>query len=165
MSDQRTGQALQLVALEAQLLDEREWDRWLDLYEDAAVFWMPAWRDETHLTEDPHRELSFMYLEGRTLLAERVQRVRSGRSIASLPPPRTVHLVTGSVAGNAEGDELTVKSAWCTQVYHHKDAALVTYAGRYEHRLAWDGAGWRIRRKKIIVINDQLHSMVDFFYL
>jgi 3-phenylpropionate/cinnamic acid dioxygenase small subunit len=164
MSPDRAAQALRLVALEAQYLDEREWDRWLELYAEDAVFWVPAWRDELHLVEDPYRELSFMYLEGRALLAERVQRVRSGRSIASLPPPRTAHLVAGSVA-EGEGDEAVVKSAWCSQVYHHKDAALVSYAGRYEHRLAWVAGAWRIRRKKITVINDQLQSMVDFFYL
>lgn len=163
--DARVGLAADLVALEARLLDEADWDRWLDLYEKDAVFWVPAWRDETQLTEDPQRELSFMYLEGQALLAERVQRLRSGRAAAMLPPARTAHLVSGMLASPGPGENVTVHSAFSSHVYQHKDAALITYAGRYEHQLAWDGNAWRIRRKKVILINDQLESVVDFYCL
>ena len=65
------------------------WDDWLALYTEDAEFWVPTWRDEHQLTEDPARELSFIYLQGRALLAERVFRITSGRSAASTPLPRT----------------------------------------------------------------------------
>ena len=42
---------------------------------------------------------------------------------------------------------------------------LVTYAGRYEHELVWQDGVFRIRRKKIILINDYLSSKLDFFYI
>ena len=38
---------------EARLLDDRDWDTWLECYHPRAVFWMPAWDDENCLTEDP----------------------------------------------------------------------------------------------------------------
>lgn len=165
MSEDRNALACELVALEAQLLDEQAWDDWLALYEDNAQFWVPMWKDESHLTTDPLRELSFIFLDGRKYLAERVHRVTSGRSVASTPVPRTTHLVAGSIAKAGHGDTVSVKSAWSSHIYQHKEARLVTYAGRYEHDLAWDGAALRIRRKKIILTNDQLVSKVDFFYL
>ncbi len=165
MSVDRKALACELVALEAQLLDEQDWNAWLALYEEDARFWVPMWKDEAHLTTDPMRELSFIYLHGRKFLAERVYRVTSGRSVASNPVPRTAHLVAGSIASPGEGGAMTVKSAWSSHIYLHKEAQLVTYAGRYEHELAWTGDTFRIKQKKIILINDQLMSKVDFFYI
>ncbi|RZJ24842.1 MAG: aromatic-ring-hydroxylating dioxygenase subunit beta [Haliea sp.] len=165
MSAQRKALACELVALEAQLLDEQDWDAWLALYTEDAQFWVPMWKDEKTLTSDPQRELSFVWLQGRQYLEERVFRVASGRSVASNPVPRTAHLVAGSIATPDGEDGMAVKSAWSSHIYQHKEARLITYAGRYEHALAWTGEGFRIRRKKIILANDQLVSKVDFFYL
>lgn len=162
--DDRLRLACELVACEAMLLDERDWEAWLALYADDAQFWVPTWRDEQSLTDDPSREISFMFLQGRAMLAERVFRIASGRSAASLPVPRTAHLVTGSIATETP-EGLLVKSAWASHVVHHKDAALLTYAGRYEHLLASTQQGLRIRRKKIVLLNDRLASPVDFFHL
>lgn len=165
MSGDRKALACELVALEAQLLDEQDWDAWLALYEEDAKFWVPTWKDEVHLTTDPLRELSFIYLHGRKFLAERVYRVTSGRSIASSPVPRTTHLVAGSIATHGDADAMRVKSGWSSHIYQHKEARLVTYAGRYEHELTWTDGAFRIRQKKIILTNDQLMSKVDFFYI
>ncbi|MBO9513118.1 MAG: aromatic-ring-hydroxylating dioxygenase subunit beta [Variovorax sp.] len=170
MNAERKSLAVELVALEAQLLDEQNWNAWLDLYLEDAVLWVPTWRSESELSQDPMTELSFMHLEGRAFLRERVQRVISGRSVASLPIPRTAHLVAGSLAtAQDDGDGVLVKSAWNSHVFQHKDGELVSYAGRYEHTLRWvvDGSGgaYRIQRKKIVLANDFLRSQLDFFYL
>ena len=165
MDERRSAQARDLVAREARLLDERAWPAWLALYAEDAQLWVPTWRDEHHLTEDPARELSFMFLQGRAQLAERVFRIESGRSAASTPLPRTNHLVTGSLVTPGANGSLRVDSSWCTHVYLHKDAELVTYTGRYEHELAAAGDALLIRRKKIILVNDRLASPVDFFQL
>lgn len=165
MTEGRKRMAREIVALEAQLLDEAEWDAWLNLYEEDAQFWVPMWRDESDLTQDPERELSFIYLKGRQFLAERVFRVRSGRSVASNPAPRTAHLIAGSIATASNGDGMTVKSAWAAHVFHHKHASLVTYAGRYEHTLVWRGDQFKIFSKKIIIANDQVLSKLDYFYI
>lgn len=164
MDDRRLQLAVDLVAREARLLDERAWDDWLALYDEDAVFWVPTWRDEDELTQDPERELSFMHLRGRAMLAERIARIRSGLSAASKPLPRTNHLVTGSLV-TQQGDEAVVRSAWMTHCWLHKDAELVTYTGRYEHQLRWAGDGWRIRRKTVVLVNDRLESPVDVFHL
>ncbi|MBV7485463.1 aromatic-ring-hydroxylating dioxygenase subunit beta [Bordetella sp. BOR01] len=159
-------QACDLVSREAQYLDQQHWQEWLALYAADAVLWVPTWKDETELTSDPMTELSFIYLEGRAFLEERVQRVISGRAISSVPIPRTTHVVGGTLAhSDDDGATVTVDSAWSSHVYLHKDAGFVSYAGRYEHILRWDGSGYRIARKKIILTNDFLASKLDFFYI
>ncbi|MBV6304752.1 aromatic-ring-hydroxylating dioxygenase subunit beta [Candidimonas humi] len=158
--------ARELLAREALYLDTRQWGDWLDLYEDDAVFWVPAWRDETNLIQDPETELSFIYLRGKALLEERVRRLGSERSAAGLPLPRTVHMVTGSVIEELDPEHLLrVSSAWSSHIYVHKDNALLTYAGRYEHTLVRTADAYRIQSKKIILANDFLIAKLDFFYV
>jgi 3-phenylpropionate/cinnamic acid dioxygenase small subunit len=164
--DERRKLAADLVNREAHLLDAQDWDAWLALYEEDAEFWVPTWRDEAHLITDPSCELSFIFMRGRRSLEERILRLTSGRSSAALPLCRTCHLVAGPiVAVDGEGASDQVKSSWVSHVYRHKDGALVTYAGRYEHELRWNGGYYRILRKKVILINDRLMSLIDFFYV
>lgn len=165
MNIERKLLAYETVALEAQFIDEKSWDQWLDLYQTDAVFWAPTWTSEATLANDPATQLSFIYLEGRALLEERVHRITSGRSIASMPVPRTTHIVTPSSISEQEDGRCCVKSAWLSEVFDHKTASCMTYAGRYEHQLVWDGERFKISRKKIIIANDHLQSKVDFFYI
>ena len=34
-------------------LDRQNWDAWLALYRDDAVFWVPAWKGEHETTDNP----------------------------------------------------------------------------------------------------------------
>lgn len=165
MSAGRENMARDLIAREAHYLDQQRWEQWLNLYTEDAIFWIPAWRNESTLTSDPQKELSFIYLDGRSFLEERVHRIKSGRAISSVPMPRTAHLVTSSIV-EADADGSTrVDSIWSSHVYQHKENSLVTYAGRYEHRLVDHDGELKISHKKIILINDYLVSKLDFFYV
>ena len=57
---------------EARLLDDRQWDDWLECYSPDAEFWMPAWDDHDTLTQDPQSEISLIYYPSRDGLEDRV---------------------------------------------------------------------------------------------
>ena len=42
-----------LLYLEADLLDRREWSGWADLYTQDCIYWVPSWATEDELTNDP----------------------------------------------------------------------------------------------------------------
>jgi 3-phenylpropionate/cinnamic acid dioxygenase small subunit len=157
--------ARDLVALEAQLLDEQRWSEWLALYCEDAVFWVPTWKDERTLADDPMTQLSLIYIDSRARLEERVKRLTSGTSVAAMPVPRTAHVV-GSVLVR-ENDEGTLHAAcaWTSHVYTHKQPDSIVHAGRYEHVLRIVDGQLRIARKKIVLVNDLLRSKLDFFYV
>ncbi len=158
--------ACAVVAREALLLDAQRWDDWLALYADDAQFWLPAWTDEHRLSESPHRELSLIYCTSRAALEDRVWRVRSGLSVASRPLPRTTHCVSNSVTARAPGeptDELLVTSSWTCHVFGLKERTTHVFHGGYEHRLRHDGGEWRIAAKKIVLRNDTIPTMLDFY--
>ena len=76
---------------EARYLDDKDWDAWLALYAADASFWMPSWDDRDQFTEDPQREISLIWYGNRGGLEDRVFRIRTERSSATLPDTRTSH--------------------------------------------------------------------------
>lgn len=156
-------EALALISLEGMLLDEQDWDGWLALYEEDAVFWMPAWKSETQPTVDPLRELSLIYYANRAGLEDRVQRIRSGKSVASTPLRRTAHMVGNALLGSDSGGLLSVKSSFSVHVYDTRQKTQHVFFGRTTHELVRREAGLRIRSKKVILANDCIPSMLDIY--
>jgi len=158
------AQATALLNLEAMLLDERDWDGWLALYEEDAEFWMPAWKSETEQTGDPMRELSMIYYAGRSGLEDRVQRIRSGNSVASTPLRRTAHMVGNVMLLPEDGSDLaSVKSSFNVHVYDTRAKSQHVFFGRTTHGLIRRKEGLGIRRKKVILANDCIPTMLDIY--
>jgi benzoate/toluate 1,2-dioxygenase beta subunit len=148
---------------EALLLDRGEWDAWLALYREDAVFWMPAWRNETVPTDDPESELSLIYYQGRRNLEERVWRARSGLSVASAPRPRVVHVVSNVLVERATAVEAELTASFAVYSYDARSERTHVFFGRYEYRLRPQDEGWQIAAKKIILLNDVIPTVVDFY--
>jgi 3-phenylpropionate/cinnamic acid dioxygenase small subunit len=150
-----------LLYREARYLDRRQFDAWLALYEADARFWMPSWRDDCHPTEDPSRELSLIYYEARARLEERVSRLRSGRSPASVPPSRTLHSIGNvEIEEEATAESPVILSNFVVHVFNPKRRQSLAFFGSYRHELRWRGA-WRIAAKKVLLLNDYLPAFVD----
>jgi len=150
---------------EALHLDAQRWDEWLGLFTEDAVFWLPAWTDEHRLSTSPERELSLIYCAARAGLEDRVWRVRSGLSVASKPLPRTSHAVTNCVVtpDPDASERVVVNSSWTCHVYGLKQRTQHVFFGTYQHHLECRQGLWRITHKKVILMNDQIPTMLDFY--
>lgn len=156
--------ATDLLYREALYLDERRWDEWLDLFASPLEFWVPAWKSDGEPTSDPESEVSLLYISTHLELEERVARVRSGKSIASVPLPRTAHAVTNiMVEPEAEGDTLAVRSVATTHIYNVKRREPYLVFARNQYVLVETATEWRIRRKKVLLLNDYIPTMMDFY--
>jgi len=151
-----------LIYTEGRLIDLREWDAWIDLYQEDAEFWVPAWDGEFEYTNDPDSEISLIYYADRSGLEDRVFRIRTGLSSASVPLARTSHMI-GSVQVEESGEgEFFATSAWITTSFKQKKS--ITFAGQYEHKIRQqEGGSLKISAKKIIVINDLIPGAMDFY--
>jgi 3-phenylpropionate/cinnamic acid dioxygenase small subunit len=163
MNIEQTAVAAELLYREALYLDRRQWDAWLALYHGDAEFWVPAWKSEDEPTADPAAEISLIYTSNRSELEDRVWRVRSGRSIASVPLPRTAHIVTNVLALEGRDGALEVTSNWTIEVFNPKRRTENLFFTRCEHLLVKGGQAWLIRRRKAILLNDTLPTMMDFY--
>jgi 3-phenylpropionate/cinnamic acid dioxygenase small subunit len=166
MSFELQAKAQDLLVREAWLLDVRAWDEWLELYAEDAVFWVPTWIDDDELATDPTAQLSSIYVQGQRGLRERVQKTMDPRSPSSLPLARTAHLLGPVRLSRFDDSTAITQCAWQTLIYDPKSRRRFVYAGRYEHQLArlHDGS-LAIQKKTISVINDEIESRLDFFYV
>jgi 3-phenylpropionate/cinnamic acid dioxygenase small subunit len=155
-------QARALLFHEAHCLDTRDWDGWLALYAQDACFWLPTWVDEHLLAWDSQTQLSLMYYDARTGLEDRVMRVRSGQSVASAVLPRTVHAVNNVQMAEEVGGTV-LRSVFSVHLFEIKSQSVHVNFGRYEHRLKRVAGQWLISQKKIVLMNDMIPTMLDFY--
>ncbi|MES2042375.1 MAG: aromatic-ring-hydroxylating dioxygenase subunit beta [Pseudomonadota bacterium] len=148
---------------EALLLDEGDYDAWLDLFTPDAVFWMPAWRSESEQTDDPDRELSLIYYQGRRNLEDRVKRIRSGLSVASKVRLRVMHAISNVMVTAQAPGTATVSSCFIVNLVDVRAGRTHAFFGRYEHDLIETGDGWRISRKLIRLLNDVVPTLLDIY--
>lgn len=149
--------------LEARLLDDRQWDDWLECYAPEAVFWMPAWADDDRLTEDPQREISLIYYPSRDGLEDRVFRIKTERSGASMPEPRTNHAVTNvEILGEADGT-VEVRFNWHTLSYRYQET--LSFFGTSYYSIDVTGERPRITRKKVVLKDDYIRQVVDVYHV
>ena len=162
---ERLAETSAVLYREARLLDTQQWDDWLAMYDPDCVFWVPAWDGEHTMTDDPNAEISLIYYASRAGLEDRVWRIRSGKSIASVPMVRTTHVVSNVELLRADDDVCDLCASWTVHLYRTKRKEQQTLFGRYEHTLRRVDASWRIARKKIILVNDTISTMVDVYCL
>ena len=133
--------------LEASYIDEGEFDEWLGLFADDARYWAPANANDI----DPNTHVSIIY-DDYARMAERVLRLQSGTAYGQLPPSKTRHLVTNVRV--LEGDERTAAVSSNFLIVELRLGIQTVYSGRYEHHLERADASWKIKMKKVELINN-----------
>ena len=155
--------AAAIVCREARYLDSGQWDRWVAMFRPDAVFWVPAWRDEYETTSDPTTEVSLIYHNSRVGLEERIARIESRKSITALPLPRTVHIIGSFELHRFTAEQIETEAAFSVHVYDARTAREHTRYGRYYHTLERTGEVWLIVRKTIVLANDRVPAVLDFY--
>jgi 3-phenylpropionate/cinnamic acid dioxygenase small subunit len=161
MSDPRTHAVIDLLSREAAYMDERQWDEWLKLFAADVEYWVPAWDSDTEHSQNPKSEMSLIYYLGRFGLEDRIYRIRSGLSSASTPLARTCHLVTNVLPSFNEDGTCNVRASWQAHVY--RSGITTTFFGSYHYLLEPDGDNWLIKKKKILVLNDLIPTVLDVY--
>lgn len=161
MGSDLLAQCSELLYREAAYLDQRRWTEWLDLYTSDAEFWLPAWDEDGNPTSDPQSQLSLIYYDRRSGLEDRVWRIQSGLSVASTPPVRTCHIISNIRIVDTNNAALLVASHWQVHIYRPEKRHSFSYFGFYEHTLRPVSERLSIARKKILLLNDVVETVLD----
>ena len=148
---------------EARLLDDKAWDDWLECYAPEAEFWMPAWTDDDELVTDPQSEISLIYYPSRQGLEDRIYRLRTGRSAASVPQPRTCHAVSNIEILEAGIERIALRYNWHT--LSHRANQTNQFFGTTFCTLDITGEAPRIAKKKVVLKNDYIHQVIDIYHV
>ncbi|MGH8466749.1 MAG: benzoate 1,2-dioxygenase small subunit [Pseudomonas sp.] len=148
---------------EARYLDDNQWDNWLECYAADATFWMPAWDDNDELTEDPQREISLIWYGNRGGLEDRVFRIKTERSSATMPDTRTSHNIS-NIELQEQGEGLCkVRFNWHTLSFRYK--TVDSHFGTSFYTLDTRGERPLIKAKKVVLKNDYVRQVIDVYHI
>ncbi|MGY4495178.1 benzoate 1,2-dioxygenase small subunit [Pseudomonas sp. TE3610] len=148
---------------EARYLDDKDWDSWLALYAPDATFWMPSWDDNDELTQDPQREISLIWYGRRDGLEDRVFRIKTERSSASIPDTRTSHNLSNIEVLEQGDGQARVRFNWHTLSFRYK--TVDSYFGTSFYTLDTRGEQPLISAKKVVLKNDYVRQLIDIYHI
>ena len=153
----------QFLFRKAALCDGREWADYIALFDADCEFHVPQWDSEHEYTRDPRTGLSLIYYRDRAGLEDRVYRINTGKSAASEPMPRTQHLISNIQVGALESGHVDVRVNWNT--FSYRFAHTNHFYGFAEYRLRQAGEALSISRKHVVLLNDTINEVLDFYHL
>jgi 3-phenylpropionate/cinnamic acid dioxygenase small subunit len=137
---------------EAELLDERHFEAWLDLFADDVRYWMPMRRNvkfgEQEREDTRERHDMNWFDEGKDTLRQRVQQLLTGVHWAEEPLSRVCHMVTNVQIMGATADEVLVKSRFLVYRNRLQDETDF-FVGKRQDTLRKVDKAWKIARRKI----------------
>ena len=148
---------------EARLLDDRDWDSWLALYDKDCTFWMPAWDDDGELTEDPQSQISLIYYSRRAGLEDRVFRIRTERSSATIPDTRTNHHLANIEIVEQDAGSVRVRFNWHTMSVRYN--VTDHFCGTSFYTIDLTGGSPIIKDKKVVLKTDYIRHVIDIYHI
>jgi len=111
---------------------------------------------DDRLTEDPQSEISLIYYPDRQGLEDRVFRIKTERSSATMPDTRTSHNISNIEVMARDGDKVTVRFNWNTLSFRYK--TNYSYFGMSRYEIDFSGAQPQILSKYVVLKNDYINQ-------
>ncbi len=143
--------------------DIQDWDQYLSFFSEDSVLHIPQWETEHQHTNDPKREMSLMYYPTRGGLEDRIFRIRTGKSAACTPMPRTLHSINNVRPSLRSDGLIAVHVNWMTHYYRFGEANL--FFGTAHYHLDQKENDFKIKYKQTILLNDKIDSVLDFYHV
>jgi 3-phenylpropionate/cinnamic acid dioxygenase small subunit len=138
----------QFLYKQADLLDRKEWQAWIDLFEGSGVYWMPP--DASYKTWDGQPAI---FAEDKNLMTVRMNRVLHPDAWSQRPLWETNHVVSNVVIEKATPSEVLVRSRFHMMELRRDDVRH--FAGSYMHQLKKTKGGYRIKLQRVDMTNAQ----------
>jgi 3-phenylpropionate/cinnamic acid dioxygenase small subunit len=135
------------IAHEARLIDEQRFDEWLALFAEDGRYWVPL----AGAAQEEGAAYNALADEDRLLLSLRVERLKNPKAHSQHPRSRCQHVLQASqqVAGDAGACELRTPFLYIES----RGARQLLLAGSATHRLVRVGDQWRIRLKRVDLLD------------
>ncbi|MDP6993193.1 MAG: aromatic-ring-hydroxylating dioxygenase subunit beta [Woeseiaceae bacterium] len=138
----------QFLYHEASFLDRPDLDSWIDLYTADGTYWMPAIPDQ----DDPENHISLFY-DDRVLMEVRRRNFVHPAAASKDYAIRASHIIS-----NVQVTDLEEKTGNCTvtsnfQCFLYYRDRQTPYAGTYTHELVRAGESYKIKSKRVDIIN------------
>ena len=140
----------QFLYRQAEALDDKRWQTFIDLFTDDGMYWMPP---APHYTT--WEGMPAIFIEDRDLMTVRMKRVQHPHAWSQHPDWGTNHVVSNVIIEKVdpEAGEVHVRSRFHMMELRRDD--LRHFAGTYRHRLKLTDDGFRIKLQRVDMVNSQ----------
>ncbi len=139
----------QFLYRQAELLDGRQWQAWIDLFTDDGIYWMPP--EPSHTTWEG---MPAIFAEDKNLMKVRMGRVLHPDAWSQRPLWGTNHVVSNvQVVSEDSKGNIEARSRFHMMELRRDDVRH--FAGSYLHKLKKTGDGYRIQLQRVDMTNAQ----------
>ncbi len=138
----------QFLYRQAEILDDRGWDAWLDLWTEDGIYWAPVSAEQERGDGVPN-----IFYEDLDLMKVRIKRINHPRAWSQSPRNHTSHVVSNVVIEeeDATTGDVIARSRFYAAEYWNDETRH--FAGKYRHHLKRTDDGFRIRLQRVDLIN------------
>lgn len=142
-------EAEQLLYRQAELLDAKQWQAWMDLFADDGLYWMPARAEQTEWESSPS-----IFIEDKLMMEIRKGRVTHPNAWSQAPLWETNHIVSHVALEEAAADRIVVRSRF--HMMELRRDSIRHFGGRYRHTLKRGADGQlKIQLQRVDLFNTQ----------
>ena len=139
----------QFLYAQAELLDSKQWQAWIDGFAPEGVYWMPVTPEQTEWESSPS-----IFAEDKLMMEIRKGRVTHPNAWSQAPLWETNHLVSHVCIESLAANEIRVRSRF--HMMELRRDTIRHFGGSYRHTLVRDDAGaLRIRLQRVDLFNAQ----------
>ncbi len=139
----------QFLYHQAELLDGKHWQAFIDLFDEAGVYWMPIAPEQTGWESSPS-----IFAEDKLMMEIRKGRVSHPNAWSQAPLWATNHLVSHVAIESADASGIHVRSRFHMMELRRDE--IRHFGGSYRPQLVRDAAGaLRIKLQRVDLFNSQ----------
>ncbi len=133
---------------EAELADANAYEEWLALWDDPCTYWVPCNVEDY----DPAKHVSIIY-DDRARLEERCFRMTTGGAHSQEPASKVCRVIGNIRVANPDGADGTVEATARTIMVELRLGHKSVYAARCYYTLRRTPSGFKLRRKKVVLLD------------
>ena len=138
----------QFLFRQSEMLDNKLWQDYIDLFADDGVYWMPALPEQTEWEGS-----ASIFAEDRMLMAVRMGRVTHPNAWSQAPMWATNHVIGNVVIESETAKEVVVRSRF--HMMELRRDSVRHFGGTYRHTLIKTGRDLRIKLQRVDLFNGQ----------
>jgi 3-phenylpropionate/cinnamic acid dioxygenase small subunit len=132
---------------EADLVDQHRYDDWLGLWAGDAIYWVPCNEDDY----DPAQHVSIIY-DDHGRLEERCFRLNSEAAHSQDPPSRLCRIIGNQQVSRGDAGDVRVRANMI--LVEVRSGEKNVYAARLEYTLQPEDDSFKIKRKKVVLLDN-----------
>lgn len=138
------------LSLEADMLDNKEYQQWLDLWQETGLYIIPV----DHAATDYANTLNVAY-DDNEMRQLRIERLTSGEAVSTQLVEKTVRTLSRfRILDDIDG-VVRVRCAYC--LYENNKNGVRTYPANLQFKLVRDGDSFKIAEKVVKIMKSSQH--------